>query len=66
MSGMSRHGTHLADDDRSEGILRPDQLEDQTTERFSPLVAWSIVLLASIALWGVLGLAVSSLVSALV
>ena len=62
---MLRHGTHLADDERSEGILRPDQLEDQTTERFSPLVAWSIVLLASVALWGVLVLAISSVVTAL-
>ena len=41
------------------------QLEDKTTERFSPLVAWSIVLLASVALWGVLGLAISSVVMAL-
>jgi hypothetical protein len=40
-------------------------LEHHTGEPLNPLVAWSIVLLASVALWGGLGLAISSVISAL-
>jgi hypothetical protein len=40
-------------------------LEDETTEPLNQRVTWSIVLLASVALWGGLGLAISSVVSAL-
>jgi hypothetical protein len=40
-------------------------LEHYTGEPLNPLVTWSIVLLASVALWGGLGLAISSVISAL-
>jgi hypothetical protein len=41
-------------------------VEENTGEPLDPLVTWSIVLVVSVALWYGLGLAVSSLVSALV
>jgi hypothetical protein len=40
-------------------------LADHPGEPLNPLVTWSIVLVASVALWGGLGLAISSVVSAL-
>jgi hypothetical protein len=46
-------------------ISEPKRLEHYTGEPLNPLVAWSIVLLASVALWGGLGLAISSVISAL-
>jgi hypothetical protein len=46
-------------------ISEPERLEHHTGEPLNPLVAWSIVLLASVALWGGLGLAISSVISAL-
>jgi len=46
-------------------ISQPERLEDETGEPLNPVVAWSIVLLASAALWSGLGLAISLVVSAL-
>jgi hypothetical protein len=40
-------------------------LEENTGAPLNPLVTWSIVLFASVALWTGLGFAVSSVVSAL-
>lgn len=46
-------------------ISEPERLEHHTGEPLNPLVVWSVVLLTSVALWGGLGLAISSVVSAL-
>jgi hypothetical protein len=57
----SRPADHCQDDRISE----PERLENETGKPLNLLVTWSIVLLASVALWGGLGLAISSVVSAL-
>ena len=46
-------------------ISEPERSEHHTGEPLNPLVAWSIVLLASVALSSGLGLAISSVISAL-
>ena len=68
MGYTSLRGNRVADWRQHERISRPERLEDNTSVRLNPVmvVAWSIMLIASIALWCGLGLAVSSLVSALV
>ena len=59
MANTLRHRTQPADH------LRRRRLEDDTGKPLTPVVAWSIVLLVSLALWCGLGLAASSLVSVL-
>ena len=61
----SRHGSKSTDRHRHDRISRPERLEDGGSVPLNPVAAWSIVLLASVALWGGLGLAISSVVRAL-
>lgn len=60
-----QRGIRLADHRQHDRTSQPERLEDETSEPLNPLVTWSIVLVASVALWGGLGLAVSSVVSVL-
>ena len=60
-----QRGIQSADHRQHDRISQPERLEDETGKPLSPVVAWSIVLLASAALWGGLGLAISSVISAL-
>ncbi len=60
-----QRGTRLADHRQHDRTSQPERLEYGSSEPLSPLVTWSIVLVASVALWAGLGLAVSSVVSAL-
>jgi len=62
----SRHGSKSTDRRQHDRMPRPEPLEHGGSVPLNPVAAWSIILLASIALWCGLGLAVSSLVSALV
>jgi hypothetical protein len=57
-----RRGAHPANDARDEGISRPDRSEHETPEPLNPVVAWSIDLLISLALWWGLWVVISSLV----
>jgi hypothetical protein len=43
------------------GISQPGRLEDDTGKPLNPIVAWSIVLLATVALWWGLWAVISSL-----
>ena len=61
---LRRHN-RPADHYQHDRISEPEQLENETRKPLNPVVAWGIVLLASVALWGGLGLAISSVVSAL-
>ena len=66
MSGnTSRRDNRPADHYQHDRISEPEQLENETGKPLNPVVAWGVVLLASVALWGGLGLAISSVVSAL-
>ena len=60
-----QRGIRLADHHQHDRTSQPERLEDETGKPLNPVVAWSIVLLASAALWGGLGLAISLVVSAL-
>jgi len=62
---MLRRGIQPSDHSRHDGISQPGRLEDDTGKPLNPVVAWSIVLVASAALWGGLGLAISLVVSTL-
>jgi hypothetical protein len=66
MDHASRHGNQAIDRLQHDRISRPERQEDGDRAPLNPVAAWSIILLASIALWCGLALAVSSLVSALV
>ena len=60
-----QRGIQSADHRQHERISQPERLEDEAGKPLNPVLAWSIVLLASAALWSGLGLAISSVVSAL-
>jgi hypothetical protein len=60
-----RRDIQPADYRRHDRISQPERLKDESNKALNPLVTWSIVLVASVALWAGLGLAVSSVVSAL-
>jgi len=60
-----QRGIQSADRRQHDRISQPERLDDETGKPLNPVVAWSIVLLASAALWSGLGLAISSVVSAL-
>ena len=60
-----QRGIQSADHRQHDRISQRERLEDETGKPLNPVVAWSIVLLASAALWGSLGLAISLVVSAL-
>jgi hypothetical protein len=60
-----QRGIQCADHREHDRISQPERLEDETGKSLNPVVAWSIVLLASAALWSGLGLAISLVVSAL-
>jgi hypothetical protein len=60
-----QRGTRPADHRQHDRTSQPGRLEDHTGEPLNPLATWSIVLVASVALWAGVGLAVSSVVSAL-
>ena len=53
-TGLLRRGIQL-------GISQPGRLEDDTGKPLNPIVAWSIVLLATVALWWGLWAVISSL-----
>ena len=65
MDDTLRQGNQTADDERHEGVSRPDRSEHSAPEPLNPVVTWSIVLLVSVALWSGFGLAISSVVSTL-
>ena len=60
-----QRGIQSADHRQHDRISQPERLEDEAGKPLNPVLAWSIVLLASAALWSGLGLAISSVVSAL-
>jgi hypothetical protein len=60
-----QRGIQAADHRQHDRKSQPKRLEDETRKPLNPVVAWSIVLLGSAALWSGLGLAISSVVSAL-
>jgi hypothetical protein len=66
MDHTSRRGNQAIDHRQHDRISRPDRLAHGGSAPLSPVAAWSIILLVSIALWCCLGLAVSSLLSVLV
>jgi hypothetical protein len=57
----SQRGIQSADRRRHDRISQPERLEDETGKPLNPVVAWSIVLLASLGLWWGLWRAVSLL-----
>jgi hypothetical protein len=65
MDDTLRPGIQTSTDQRHEGASRSNRSEHQAPEPLNPLVTWSAVLVASVALWGGFGLAISSVVSAL-
>jgi len=60
-----QRGIQSADHRQHDRISQPERSDDETGKPLNPVVAWSIVLLASAALWSALGLAISSVISAL-
>ena len=64
MGYTPRHGNRAADWRQTSEYRAPS--ERKMRPAFNPVLAWSIILLTSIALWCGIGLVVSSLVSALV
>jgi len=62
----SWHGNQAIDRRQHDQMSRPERLAHGGSAPLNLVAAWSIILLASIALWCGLGLAVYSLVSALV
>ena len=60
-----QRGIQSVDRRQRDRISQLERLDDETGKPLNPVVAWSIVLLASAALWSGLGLAISSVVSAL-
>ena len=65
MADKLRRYTQPADHCQHARTSRRERFESETSPPLNPVMTWSIVLFASAALWGGLGLAVSSLVSAL-
>ena len=56
-----QRGIQSADRRQHNRISQPKRLDDETGKPLNPVVAWSIVLLATVALWWGLWAVISSL-----
>jgi len=58
---MLRRRIQPSDHSQHDGVSHAERLEDDTGNPLNPVVAWSIVLLAAVALWWGLWAVISSL-----